>query len=310
MQVELKASILKVLVYFDLFNYPVSKEEIYIFLDSKCAKEDLTADLNTLMHTGYIFKFNEFYTLKNDPGLIKKRLKENNYAQSLLITARKISKFLFAFPYVKGIGISGSLSKNVADENADIDYFIITSANRLWIARTIMHLFKKFTFITGHQHWYCMNYYVDEEGMQIEEKNIFTATELVTLLPICGTGTMEKFFICNDWAKKYFPNYNTGSSILPHKTSPSKIKKTIELLFNNRLGDWLDGYLMKLTANRWARKEKKQKLNSKGNLMGLKAGRHYCKPSPSFFHERILTRYATRLKEIEGEWMLSKQLAN
>lgn len=310
MQVELKASILKVLVYFDLFDYPISKEEIYIFLDSKCCKEDLTADLNTLVHTGYIFKFNEFYTLKNDPGLVKKRLKENNYAQSLLITARKISKFLFTFPYVKGIGISGSLSKNVADENADIDYFIITSANRLWIARTIMHLYKKFTFLTGHQHWYCMNYYVDEKGMQIEEKNIFTATELVTLLPMCGKGTMEKFFTANDWAKKYFPNYNISSSIHPHKTSSLKIKKAIESLFNNRFGDWLETYLMKLTANRWAKKEQQQKLNSKGNRMGLKAGTHYCKPSPSFFHERILTRYATRLKEIEEEWMLIKQLAN
>src|SRR6202022_4223033 len=90
---------------------------------------------------------------------------------------------------------------------SDIDFFIITKANRLWIARTLMHLFKKLTFLTGHQGWYCMNYYVDEEALQIEEKNIFTATELITLLPVCGNGTMEEFFRANNWASSYFPNY-------------------------------------------------------------------------------------------------------
>src|SRR2546430_6574247 len=88
----------------------------------------------------------------------------------------------------------------------DIDFFIITSANRLWIARTCMHLFKKLTFLTGRQHWYCMNYYIDEEALNIEEHNIFTATELITLLPVCGNGTMQRFFQMNSWVSVYFPN--------------------------------------------------------------------------------------------------------
>ena len=216
-------------------------------------------------------------------------MRENSHAKELLVKAAKISKFLFKFPYVRGIGISGSLSKNVADEKADIDYFIITQANRLWISRTIMHLFKKLTFITGHQHWYCMNYHVDELGLQIEEKNIFTATELVTLLPMYGNGTMEKFLLSNDWAKIYFPNYilkDTNPDI-PH----SRIKSWVEALFNGSFGQKLDNYLMGLTARRWNDKEKKRKLNIKGGRMGLKTAKHFCKPNPAFFHERVLTRF-------------------
>jgi hypothetical protein len=301
MELNLETSILKVLAYFDLFEYPLLKEEIYLFLDRRADGNDFKTSLAKLSGDGSIFRFNEFYLLKNEPALVKKRIKENAQARTLLTTADKISKFLSRFPYIKGVGISGSLSKNVANEQSDIDYFIITASNRLWIARTITHLFKKLTFITGHQHWYCMNYYVDEVGMQIEEKNIFTATELITLLPVCGNGTMQKFFKENDWANTYFPNYRLNVTNPPVKSFHTGIKKLTEFLFNNKFGDWLDNYLMKLTKNRWQQKEGQQKLNIKGARMGLSVSKHCCKPNPSFFHASILSRYASRLAEIEKQ---------
>ena len=87
---------------------------------------------------------------------------------------------LFQFPFVRGVFISGSLSKRCAAEKEDVDYFIVTSANRLWIARTIMHLYKKLTYLRGRQDRYCMNYFIDEEALEIKEKNIFTAVEMIT----------------------------------------------------------------------------------------------------------------------------------
>jgi hypothetical protein len=302
---ELKNSILKVLVYYELFEYPLLIEEIYCFLDKKVSLFQLRENLEYLTKNEFIYKIDRFYSLRNDRRLVDKRMLENSRAQSLLLTANKISQFLFRFPFVRGIGISGSLSKNVAGKNADIDYFIITKANRLWIARTIMHFFKKFTFITGHQHWYCMNYYIDEEQLQIEEKNIFIATELMTLIPVCGNESMNKFFHSNDWAKTYFPNYGFKGTDSLNTASPGKIKRLIETVFNNNMGDLLDNYFMNLTTRRWISKEKKQKLNAKGNRMGLKTSKHYCKPNPAFFHEKLLARFNSRLNEWENIWKIT-----
>lgn len=299
---KLRNSIVKVLAYFDLFNYPVSFEEIQFFLDRKASENDLQADLSELTNLECIFKFDKFYSLRRDPSLVKKRIKENIHAQHLLITAHKISKFLFKFPFVKGIGISGSLSKNVANEKSDMDYFIITQSDKLWIARTIMHFFKKLTFLTGHQHWYCMNYYVDEKSLQIEEKNIFTATELATLMPICGNDTMEKFFEANNWTGSYFPNYIVKDTVYTNKSSQPFFKKIIESLFNNSLGNRLDNFLMNLTTRRWKEKENKHKLNMRGIRMGLKTNKHYCKPNPSFFHEKVLASHANKVNEYEKKW--------
>jgi hypothetical protein len=303
MEIQLQHSILKVLIYFDLFNYPVSEEEIFLFLDAKVDRGELKHGLRLLTMKGMIFQMDEFYSLRFDPNLVKKRLEENKRAQQLLQKGRRISRFLFLFPYVRAIGISGSLSKNVANEKADIDYFIITHPNRLWIARSIMHLFKKLTFITGHQHWYCMNYYVDEEGLQIEEKNIFTATELTTLIPMHGNGTIQKLIQANKWTEEYFPNrtFKCDDSDAPG----SWIKNFGELLFNNNIGQRLDNFLMHLTTKRWKKKEENQKLNIKGNRMGLRTDKHFCKPSPVFFQRRILDLYQNKLQEWNSRWNLA-----
>jgi predicted nucleotidyltransferase len=129
----------------------------------------------------------------------------NLRAQSLIVKATRIGAFLHKFPYVRAVAVSGSLSKNYADKKADIDFFIITKANRLWIARTILHLFKKFTFLVGKQNFFCMNYFVDEEALVIPEKNIYTGCGDRYMLPVAGTFTLNKFFDKNQWTKKWLP---------------------------------------------------------------------------------------------------------
>lgn len=299
----MKSGILKVLAYFDLFDYPVSSDEIRFMMDRHVDKKDLLCNLNELSKDKCLFQLGDFYSLSDDKALRTKRLEGNERAKPLLEKAKKIADLLSHFPYVRGIAISGSLSKNYADLNADIDLFIITKANRLWIARTFLHLLKKLTFLIGHQHWFCMNYFIDEEALLIEEKNIFTATELITLIPVSGEETMNRFFRVNDWAGHFFPNYGMKTTIASRTNEKGKkVKKIIESVFNSRIWDPLDNYFEKLTTRRWATKEKRHKLNMKGNRMGLMTGRHFSKPNPVFFQEKLLNRYRKNLEKWEEKW--------
>ena len=173
-----KHDILAALSYFDIFDYPITQSEISQFLGNTYAQEDSAEALYQLIAENWIFKLDEFYSLQDNYALVVRRRNGNIRAKEMLKTAEKVAAFLSSFPFVRGIAISGSLSKNFADENSDIDFFIITQKNRLWLARTFMHIFKKFTFLFRKQDWFCMNYYIDEEMLQIKEKNIFTATAL------------------------------------------------------------------------------------------------------------------------------------
>jgi len=299
-------SILKVLAYFDVFNYPLTKEEIHFFIEEEIDSAFINAGIRQLVTDKYVYSLGEFYSIQDNSLLWERRIKGNRNAEQILNTAYKISRILYQFPYVRGIGISGSLSKNFADKNADIDFFIITASNRLWIARTLLHFLKKVSYIFGRQHWFCMNYFIDEDLLEIEEKNIYTATELITLIPVCGDYCFQQFFLANNWATDYYLNYRFKNERFLKKSEQSFIKRIIEKLFNNQVGNGLDNLLMKLTTRRWQKKEAAQLLNIKGNRMGLRTGKHFSKPNPVFFQQKVLKRYADKLHELDSriylEW--------
>ena len=289
-----KHDILATLSYFDIFDYPITQTEVYQFLGRRCSQEELHNGLQQLTTENWIFKFDEFYTLQDNYDLVIRRRKGNMQAREMMKTAEKIAGFLSGFPFVRGIAVSGSLSKNFADQNSDIDFFVITAKNRLWLARTFMHLFKKLTFLAKKQHWFCMNYYIDEEMMQIREKNIYTATEVVTLLPLRGIHSFRKFYANNRWSRMYLPNHRLKVSYVEEVKKPW-LKKLTEFLLNNFVGSFFDHCLMKLTASRWQKKSKNKKLNSRGIVMGMDTSRHYAKPDPRNFQEKLVAIYEKKI---------------
>ncbi|MGZ3945581.1 MAG: hypothetical protein ACXVJB_11605, partial [Mucilaginibacter sp.] len=197
----------------------------------------------------------------------------------------------------RGIAISGSLSKNFADDDSDIDLFIVTAKNRLWIARTIMHCFKKLTFLIKKEHYFCMNYYIDEEDLQIHEKNIYTATEVATLMPLHGDAVFEQFYTANCWTRSYLPNKCLRlATAKPVKSS--FVKRLVEILFDNRLGNTIDKWLMNITKRRWVAKMQMKKKNSRGIIMAMDAGKHYAKPDPFNFQYKLISSYQKRVEQI------------
>ena len=228
-------TILKTLAYFDIFDYPLSEKELKNFLHEKVDSSLFSETITQLLRDKIVFSLNGFYALDNDPSKVERRLEGNMRARKLLPTAQSIGSFLFKFPYVRGVAVSGSLSKNYADKKADIDFFIIIKANRLWIARTILHLFKKTTFLIGRQHYYCMNYFIDEEALRIPEKNIYTATEVITLLPVAGSVTINKFFEANAWSRDSFPTHAPDRTlkISDNTTSVSSTWTTSTIFFSS-----------------------------------------------------------------------------
>jgi hypothetical protein len=289
-QKKAELAILKTLIYFDIFNYPLSEREIKNFLEYDISDEIFTSALLQLSFDKIIFRLGEFYSLQNNRASAEERVRGNLRAQPLLAEAARIGAFLYKFPYVRAVAVSGSLSKNYADKKADIDFFIITKANRLWVARTILHLFKKLTFLVGKQNFLCMNYFVDEEDLIIPEKNIYTAVEIVTLLPLAGTFTLNKFFEKNNWTKKWLPGYEYKRSLKTAEKG-SGFKKFTEWFFHGRTGEKLDRFLYRWTTRRWQKKEKQGLKNSKGKVMNLITGKHFAKSNPETFQEKILTTY-------------------
>jgi len=294
---DARKNILTTLAYFDLFNYPLTMEEVYFFLPVKLNYEEFEHALLGLAVDRLIFRFDHFYTLKNDYFLVERREKGNAKAADLIAIARKVGDLLIGFPYVRGIAISGSLSKNFADDDSDIDLFIITAKNRLWIARTIMHCFKKLTFLVKKQDYFCMNYYIDEDDLLIHEKNIYTATEVATLMPLYGDTVFEQFYTVNAWTRSFLPNKCLRlATAKPVKRS--LLKKLVEVSLNNKIGNAVDNLLMGMTKRRWLTKMQMKKKNHRGIIMAMDAGKHYAKPDPFNFQYKLIASYQKRVEQV------------
>ena len=272
--------------------------EIWLYLPSSCHLDQFESVLQSLLDDSLIFKVGDFYSLQNESTTCERRVKGNERATGLLLTARKVANFLSKFPFVKGVAVSGSLSKHFADELSDIDLFIITASNRLWIARSILHLFKKLTFLANRQHYFCMNYFIDEAHLEIIEKNIYTATEIVTLMPLQGSQSFVRFFAANTWTKEFLPN-NIMRVSISQDIPLSFLKKILEIGLNFLGGNKLDTFLMKITAGRWESKKRKGRLNQNGLLMSMDATKHVAKPDPKQFQHSLLELYLAKAGEYE-----------
>lgn len=302
--IQLRESILKVVAYFDLFNYPVTLEEIRHFLDQPVHGDVLPAALKSLLDKQLLWQHGQHYSCRNDPQLVERRKQGNQMAVKQLKKAMRVGRVLSWFPYVRGVGISGSLSKNIAYKGSDLDFFIITAANRLWIARFFLFLLAKTVKFFVRRHFFCLNYYVDEQALEIEEQNIFTAIEIITLLPACGQQGFQSFFSSNQWVNGYLPNGSFRE--LPAKgMSRSVIKRVMEWGMNNRLGDRLDNWLMERFSAHWKVQRTLNKFTSHNVPLGaFVSEKHICKPMPHYYQQRILGMFQEKIDQIQAQYTL------
>ena len=287
---NLEEGCLLALKYFGIFRYPLKLEEIHIFNPSKATLEETRSALEDLLAEGIIYQSGQFYMPVKDEDWVPAREKANEKAFQLLAKTGKFGSIIAAFPFVRGIAISGSLSKFSATENPDIDYFIITEADRLWIARTMLHLFKKLTFITGHQHYFCMNYFIDTKSLTISHPNLYSAIEAVTLLPLYNAPLFELFNNENRWTRDYLPNHpGLANFTYVLEFKKYRLKKILEAISAILFPDKVNHFLMRLTDRKWRRKWRRAGYPEDDYDRAFMTSLHISKNHPVDYEKKVLT---------------------
>ena len=300
---ELRTSLIRALLYFDIFNHPLSKKEIcHLIPIHSISESELTDVLTDLTAQNLIYFHNGFYSLSSSVESVKRRLIGEQCANTMIKRMQKFSSLISSFPFVKAVTISGSLSKNYMDENSDIDYFIITERNRLWLARTLLILYKKL-FLFNSKKNFCVNYFVSEDQMSIPDRNIFTATEVSYLIPVYNYSEYLNFMKVNDWNKGFFPNFPLRSESLVVKETYPKVKSVLEKIFSNSFGEKLDTYFFRLTLKRW--KKKFKTFDESTFDLRMRSKKNVSKHHPNGFQEKVLGQLQMKITEFESKHDIS-----
>ena len=293
-----KIALLKTFLYFDIFHYPLTRDEVFQFCSVPIDDEDqFNTDLEELIIGGYLFRLGNFYSTRNDQDLAQRRIKGNSLAKVRMKLAKPISRFIGQFPFVRGVMLSGSISKGYMEPHSDIDYFIVTAPGRLWIARTLLVMFKRLFLFNSHK-YFCVNYFIDTQRNEIEEQNLFTATELVTLIPTVGKGTYQKLMDNNSWYTKYYPQIN-GNGVDHIKSEPrGMIKKVLEFVLDNLGGDRLDQGFMRMTLKFW-QNIYRELHQGKDFEIAFKTRRYVSKNHPKHYQKKIIELHQERIRAFE-----------
>jgi len=241
----IQMSILFTLEYFSLFDYPLTCQEIFNWLfdisqiDKALVQKDRLIDVGItdindqlveLVRQKKIEYKDGYYFLPCRCNIIETREKKKAVSLRKIKKARIIAKLLRFIPGLKMIAICSNLGYFNADENADIDFFIVTKDDRIWTVRFWSTFFMKILRqrpINGKtRNKICLSYFVAQNSLNLERTRVANPdTHLIYLLsqylPIyTEDGAWGKYIECNKWINKYLPNFRYLASAKKYIIKP------------------------------------------------------------------------------------------
>ncbi len=159
--------------------------------------------------------------MRKRDGIVAQRLRREKQSAQYLRKAKILSQILKIIPWIKLVGVSGGLALHNASKKDDIDLFIITGRNRLWISRLLTlgllsligqrrKVGEKGRKIAGKL---CLNILLEEDRLEQENKDIFVAHEILQMKVLWQRdGIYSKYLEDNSWAFKFLPNWIGSSS--------------------------------------------------------------------------------------------------
>lgn len=207
--------IIKTLLYSDIFDFPLSEEEIwkYLICEKNVSEKHFANRIKKI--NSVVFRKNGYLFTTERESIVKKRLKRIKESKIKLEYAKKIIRKLFLVSTVMFIGISGNLSMLNSEKKDDIDIFIIVKKNKIWITRFFLIAMLKFMGVYRKRgekvvpNKFCLNMLIDEISLKLSSnfQNLYTAHEVSQLMPIREReGIYKKFIESNSWTSDFLPN--------------------------------------------------------------------------------------------------------
>ncbi|MBN1325561.1 hypothetical protein JW977_01075 [Candidatus Falkowbacteria bacterium] len=271
----LELFVLNTIIYFDIFDYPLTVNEIYYYLYtggmdvmpfSSQEIDDILVTSEKLRKV--ITTQSGFYFLKGRREIVEIRLERYNIADKKFRIAKKAIWFLKFLPFIKMIAVCNNLGYQNAKPESDIDFFIITAKNRIYLVRFCVSVLLSLLRFRGENKTdrICLSFYTTEDNMDfsnlpIVAEDIYLTFWLATLWPIyVRENFCQKFLEKNVWLKKYLPHFmpiKIGYRYRVDDTSWSKfIYGAKELIAGGFIGNFLEKITKKIQLKKMSQRKK------------------------------------------------------
>lgn len=262
---DVRQSVLKTVAYADLYHSALTPKEIYLRLisDQPFSLSEVEGAIKELNRKGKL----NIRKGRCSIGWVNS-LESSDFRQKLNKANKDLAP-LKRIPWLKFVGISGSVASHSSRKKDDIDVFLVTSFQRLWLTRLLIIILMK---ISGkklrrynssfYEDYYCFNLFLSEPNLSLPQKkhNLFNAYQLYFIESVFDKENIkERLYLQNkSWLKKYLANFakiaTKDGGLIADKSISAK---TRDAGFG-RILDWIDCLAYKIQRLYMSKKLKRE----------------------------------------------------
>ncbi|MCS6845665.1 MAG: hypothetical protein NZ528_15305 [Caldilineales bacterium] len=294
----LERAILETFVYADIFDYPLTAAEVARYVAVPATAAQVEATLADLTAQGRLVSRNGCYALAGRDALFAIRERRERVARRKWRAARRYVSWLAALPFVRMVGVTGTLAMDNVEEKDDIDVFIVTAPGRLWLTRLLAIGVVRLAALAGDE--LCPNYLVTERNLCFGPHTVYGAREVAQMVPVYGPEVYAAIRQKNGWVDGFLPQAGDPPNALHQHTADgaayirpgvlSRAAKGLgELLLRGFVGEALERWEMERKVTRF-----QQRAQTSGGSVAFSADA--CKGHFDRHDQAILALFNERLE--------------
>lgn len=286
------AAIRRTLAYADIFDYPLSAQELQRYLHGVPVTLE---ELRVVLADGVpgVEASEGFYALAGRLWTVAERRRRAAISAPLTGRLRLYTTLLTYLPFVRMAALTGSLSMRNVDRRRDIDVMVVTAPGRVWLGRAAVILLVRLARLAGDT--LCPNYVVAENALELGDLSIYSAHELAQMVPLYGRAVYQRLWASNPQVTHHLPNARAWP--MPDEAAQplaQAVKRGIERVLGGTLGDGLES---------WERRRKIERLRGRQATPATEVqfSAEQCKGHFDQHRARVLAAYQDRLMHIEAK---------
>lgn len=211
---EAEDAIVRSVLYAALFDYPLTLAQLrQTLVGVRMTASDILAtarespSLAVLIDSadGYVFPAgcSHFLNIRRSREARSRRF---------LLEHQLLLRMVAACPWVRLVALSGSIAHLNLDAGGDLDLFIVTRGQHVWMTAVLVVLLSK---LLGRRRTLCANFIVADTALRFSCRDLFTANQIIGLKPVAGGPVFEALLEANPFVHDHYPNFHSADAVSP-----------------------------------------------------------------------------------------------
>lgn len=188
----------RIVAYFDVFRHPLRRAELRWM-----AGGAIEPGLEAAVARGWIEADGPWVHRRGQAATVARRRERAAHAERIWPAAMRAGRLLAGLPFVRGVMLTGGLSKQSSEPGGDADFLLLIDPGCVWTTKSTLQVVRR-AMPEPLRRLFCTNYLLATDALPLDDQDVFTAFELATAVPLAGAACGE-LLRANPWTRRWVP---------------------------------------------------------------------------------------------------------